>query len=254
MNHRIVPMLTLLALAPSALPQENQATKPVLMRTYKVKPGHVVTFEDVIKKYSAAFRKSGREFYMVWRGMAGDVYEYNTITDFKGLEMFDEPSILTRELGERTSILLSTQLAQAVDGVTQRIWHLHPDQSILGADKFKYAEAAFVGVSSLTAQGQENADQRKIVDALRTTGSKNFLTLHLDFGGDDYLALYLRPVEKVADLGRLPTLTALLGADEAKRISAARAQRRRFRHPYIWQYRAGLSFRKIEGGGAFSGN
>lgn len=247
MRFRIVPVLALLAIAPGALPQESRSTKPVLMRTFKVKPGHVTAFEDVIKKYGDAFRKSGREFYMVWRGMAGDLYEYNTLSDFKGLEMFDEPSILTRELGERTSILLSMQLAQAVDGVTQRIWHLHPDQSILSADKFKYAEAAFVGVSSVTAQGQENADQRKIVDALRTTSTRNFLTLHLDFGGDDYLALYLRPVEKVADLGRLPTLTALLGADEAKRISAARVQRRRFRHPYIWQYRAELSFRKIEG-------
>lgn len=253
MNYKLIPIAALLAIVPGASAQENRSTRPVLMRTYKVKPGHVTAFEDVIKKYGDVFRKSGREFYMVWRGMAGDLYEYNTMSDIKGLEIFDEPNILARELGERTSVLLSMQMAQALDGVTQRIWHLHPEQSIITADKFKYARANFVALRNISAQREEGADQKKVTDALRAAGGKNYWTLHLDYGGDDYLALYLTPVEKVAELKSPRTLTTLLGADESKRITTGREQRTRTRHPYIWQYRADLSFRKIETG-ASAGN
>ena len=234
--------------APSVFSQSPQGTKPVIMTTYKVKPGFVSTFEEVIKKYRDAQEKAGRRYYMVWRGMMGNAYEFTVMMDVPGIEVFEGQSPSLRAYGERGSIDLSNRLSLCLDGTTSQMWHLHPDQSIISVQDFRFARANFVALRQ-GAANEENADQRKIAVALRAAGGKNLWTHHLDYGGDDDMALYITPVDKLADLDKIPTLTQTLGVEESKRISAARQQRRRSRHPYLWRYRPELSFRHIEGDG-----
>ena len=234
--------------APSVFSQSREGTKPVIMTTYKVKPGHVSTFEEVIKKYRDAQEKAGRQSYMVWRGMMGDAYEFTVMMDVPGIEVFEGQSPSLKAYGERGSLDLANRLSLCLDGSTSQMWHLHPDQSIVSAQDFRFARANFVALRQGGAN-EENADQRKSAAGLRAAGGKNLWTLHLDYGGDDDMALYITPVDKLADLDKIPTLTQTLGAEESKRITAGREQRRRSRHPYLWRYRPELSFRKVDGDG-----
>ena len=247
---RITTLGILLAavIAAPAYPQadQTQSNRPVRIATYKVKPGSIAAFEDVMKKHREAHKKAGREFFMVWRGFMGDRYEFTTMTAISGLGVYDGPNPFVQAFGEGGAVALQNRLDQCLDGSTAQLWHLHPDQSIVSAQDFQYARVVDMVLRSDSAGLEHSAMQRKVVGAQGAAGMKNFWTLNLDYGGDDYRILYITPVDNLSALAAAPNLTKLMGAAEAAKISAAREQSTLSRRPYIWSYRPELSYRNLD--------
>lgn len=239
-------LLAALATLPALFAQsESTAPVPVLISKYQVKPGATLAFEDLVKKYAEAYKKAGRQHYMVWRTAMGDQYEYITMTDFPGLAAFDGPAPTTKAFGERGAAELGTRLALCISGVTRQLWHLHSDQSIVSAQDFKLARVTELSLRGSSAVTEHNNIQRKLIPAMKTAGRKNAWLLHLDYGGDDYRVLSIMPFEKYADAAVPQSLTSLVGAEESKRIVATRAQITVTRNAYLWAYRPELSFRNV---------
>lgn len=239
-------MLLALLLAPAAVAQVPPAnTIPVMIGKYRVKPGHVRTFEELMKSYSEAFKKEGRAFHMVWRTFMGDQYEFISMAAIPGLETFDRPGPLGKALGEGRAAEWGMRLAQCIDGVTRQVWHIHPEQSIWSEQNFRGARVTELSLRSGSALTEHNRAQTKVAAKMKETGRKNYWLLHLDYRGDDYRLLSITPFEKYAD-ARAGSLSALVGAEESKKIVAMREQVTASRHVYLWGYRRDLSFRTSE--------
>lgn len=236
----------LLAFLPAALAQTP--TPQLTVTKYTVKPSSVDAFEGVMKKFSDAFKKAGREYYMVFRTSQGDRNEYTVLASIPGIETFDRPSPLVPAYGEVGSLRLTRQLSDAVSSSTRQTWHMHPDMSIVSAQDFKIARVTEIALRNGAALSTANAIDKKLSSEMKKAGRKNAWLFHLDYGGDDYRSLYIAPFDSFADLKAAdtgPSLTKLVGAEEAKKIAAARGEYTRFRNVYIWSYRPELSFRNL---------
>ncbi len=245
---RSLTVLWALTLTPAAQTQDPNATRtiPVAILKYRVKPGSTGAFQDVMKKYREARKQTDRAFFLVWRTQMGDTYEYITMGDMTGLEAFDQPRSLAKAFGERGALDLSYRLSQCVDGVTRQMWHIHPEQSIWSEQAFRVARVTEIGLRDSQAVGEHNRAQTKVRGKQREKGTKNAWTLHLDYGGDDYRVLSIRPFDNYAEIGRDEPLSKLMGAGEAKEISAVRQKVTASRHVYLWSYLPDLSFRKSD--------
>lgn len=139
---------------------------------------------------------------------------------------------------------LSYRLSQCLDGLTRQVWHIHPEQSIWSAQDFRVARITELGLRNSAAVGEHNRAQTKVAAKAREAGRKNAWMLHLDYGGDDYRALSITPFDKWADIQADFSLSKLMGAEEAKKVTAIRNEATLSRHVYIWTYRPDLSYRK----------
>lgn len=236
----------LFALTPAVWAQSPQGTVPLVVRKYKVKPGSVRAFEEVVRKYRDAFKDQGRAFYMTWRTSMGDSYEYTVLAAIPGIVAFDSPSPLIKAFGERDAMEIGYRMAQFVDGTTQQLWHLHREQSIWSAQDFKGARITEIGLRNAEAGREHSRVQEPVVAKLREAGRKNYWTVHLDYGGDDFRALMITPFDTYGELEQPLSLSKLVGPEEAKKIVAIRDKTTRFRNVYLWSYRPDLSYRSAE--------
>jgi hypothetical protein len=247
MNRTLQTPILLLALLPAALAQTPAPpTQPLLVTRYIVKPNSTASFEEAQKKISEANRKAGREFYMVFRTSLGARNEYIVLTSIPGLEAFDGPAPSQTAYGD-LSAHINRQLNDALESSTRQIWHMHPDMNIVSAQDFKIARVTEIALRNRAAISTANAIDRKLRAEMKKAGRKNAWLLHLDYGGDDYRSLYITPFDNYADLkaNGSGSLDKLVGAEEAKKITAAREEYTRFRSVYIWSYRPELSFRNL---------
>lgn len=167
------------------------------VRVTHVKPGMAAAFRELHQKeVLPALKKGGVKELSFWTTATyGEGYENVTVSPSEGLKRLDEPSALTRALGEEGARALTTKWGQLVTDTRQFSLQTRPELSI--PPKTNDAPKLAVVYRSQIAPGRVNEYEEVFKNFtlpwLRKSEHKGFLLGRVGFGGDsnEYIGMFL---------------------------------------------------------------
>jgi len=148
----ISALLFAVAITPFCMAQNQPAPQAYLVSAVKVKPGMMDQYRELMKNETLpAFKKAGGREWHTWvvqtLGEAGEVWTFRPISNLKEL---DEPSFLTRALGEAGARALIAKRAQLVVSARTFLATTVPDLSVQPKSEVKLG----VGVINTVTPGR----------------------------------------------------------------------------------------------------
>lgn len=145
-------LLIAVAITPFCLAQNQPVPQTYLVSAVKVKPGMMDQFRELLKNETLpAFKKAGGKEWHTWvvqtLGESGEVWTFRPVASMKEL---DEPSFLTRALGEAGARALVAKRAQLIVSARTFLATTVPDMSVQPKGEMKLC----IGVINTVTPGR----------------------------------------------------------------------------------------------------
>ncbi len=212
--------------------------------TTRVKPDMRQEYEGYMKEISAAYKKGGAPFRVVFQNAFGDLNEFTSVTQIPNFAAMEQPSLLTKVMGEDNWAHLSRSLARcSID--SQRVGAQSRDD--ISIRKTPPATYGYGLVShTLIAPGHmadyESWLKSDYLPALKKAGVEDYWVNRTIFGGNFNEVTAVRWLKSTADLDGGPILNKAIGAEAAAKINAKAAPFIRSQRLVVIHVRADLSY------------
>ena len=233
-----IPTQTTAAQTTAAQPAQPTATPPVYnVRITHVKPNMVRAFQELQKnEVLPALKKGGVKESSFWTtAQFGDSYEIVTIGPSSGLARFDEPSALTKALGEEGARALLEKWSQLVNDTRQFSLRLRPELSIPPKtnDAPKLAVVYRQKVAPNRANEYEEIFKNFALPQFRKTEQKAFLMGRVGFGGDsnEYIGMFM--VDSFTDMNKWMASFANAGSGAGAKLAGIVTQQESAVYRYV---------------------
>ena len=193
----------------AASPATEQASAPrqrFWVTETHVKPEMTTQFREFyLKETLPAQQKGGVKQQSVWTTAAfGEAFEYVTIRPIEGLQQFDEPSAMTKALGEEGARKWAAKRATMIVSTRSYIMQARPEMSLAPSSDY-IPKLAFVTRASI-APGRslehESYIKTDVLPILKKANPKGQLVNKVAQGGDT--EMYITATCWI----RLPTMTS----------------------------------------------
>lgn len=153
-----------------------------------VKPEMMTQFREFyLKETLPAQQKAGVKQQSVWTTAAfGDAFQYITIRPIEGLQEFDEPSPMTKALGEEGARKWAAKRATMIVSTRSYIMQARPEMSI-APNPNEVPKLVFVVRQSIApgrSTDYENYIKNDVLPIVKKTNPKGFLFNKVTNGGD----------------------------------------------------------------------
>jgi len=219
-NQAIATCLGLAALSLTAMAQNG----PTLLNVARVqvKPDRIGEYMDVEGQYTAAYKKGGGTLRAVYRGTAGNPFEFLVITAVPNYAALDGSSPYAKGSTETELARMAARRAQCVDAVRVTYERARGD---LGFSSPDAPQPSTVMVTRVTVRPDmleqfTAAVKNELAPALKKSGQSSFLARQVDFGGTRNVFTFRSPIVKYADLDGESPLVKGLGQDAAMKLGA----------------------------------
>ncbi len=219
-NPTIATCLGLAALSLTAMAQDQVVLLNVAR--VQVKPDRIADYMDVEGQYTAAYKKGGGTLRAVYRGAAGNPFEFLVITAMPGYAVLDGASPYAKGSGETQLARMAARRSQCVDAV--RVTYERP-RGDLGFNTPAAPQPERVIVTRVTVR-PDMTDQfaatvkNELVPALKKSGQTSLLARQVEFGGTRNVFAFRSPLVKWSDLDGENPLVRGLGREAAMKLSA----------------------------------
>jgi len=197
---------------------------PVLLNVARVqvKPDRIGEYMDVEGQYTAAYKKGGGTLRAVYRGNAGNPFEFLVITAVPNYAALDGRSPYAKGVTETELARMADRRAQCVDSVRVTYERARGD---LGFNSPAAPQPSTVMVTRVTVRPdmleQFTATvKNELVPALKKSGQASLLARQVEFGGTRNVFSFRSPVGKWAELDGDNALVKGLGREAAVKLSA----------------------------------
>ena len=199
--------------------------------------------EFYLKETLPAQQKAGVKQQSVWTTAAfGEAFEYVTIRPIEGLQEFDEPSPMTKALGEEGARKWAAKRATMIVSTRSYVMQARPEMS-LAPDPNAVPKLAFVSRASI-APGRstdfENYVKNDVLPIVKKTNPKGHLVTKVTTGGDTEAYISATLLDSFADFEKWG---AALAKEGYGNIVAKRAGIVMRREMAVYRYVPELSIR-----------
>ncbi len=177
--------------APAAAAGTDQASTPAqrfwVTETH-VKPEMMTQFREFVQKESLpAYQKAGYKQQSVYTTASlGESFEFITIRPIESLQQFDEPSFITKALGEEGARKWAAKRAAMIVSAHSYIMQARPELSI-APNPNEVPKLVFVVRQSIApgrSTDYENYIKNDVLPIVKKTNPKGFLFNKVTNGGD----------------------------------------------------------------------
>ncbi len=219
-NQAIATCVGLAALSLTAMAQNGPALLNVAR--VQVKPDRVGEYMDVEGQYTAAYKKGGGTLRAVYRGAAGNPFEFLVITAVPNYAALDGKSPYAKGTTEAELTRMAARRAQCVDAVRVTYERQRVD---LGFNPRNAPQPSMVMVTRVTVRPDmvepfTATVKNELAPALKKSGQSSFLARQVDFGGTRNVFSFRSPLVKYADLDGESPLVKGLGQEAATKLGA----------------------------------
>lgn len=176
------------AASPAAAEQASAPRQRYFVIATRVKPEMMIQYHEFYQKETLpALIKVGLKEQSVWTSATlGEGFEYITIRPIDGLQQFDEPSLMTKALGEEGVRQWGTKRGTMIVSSRSYVMQARPDMS-LAPNPNDVPKLAFVSRASI-APGRstefENYVKNDVLPIVKKTNPKGHLVNKVTLGGD----------------------------------------------------------------------
>ena len=209
-----------------------------------VKPEMMTQFREFVEKESLpAYQKAGyKQQSMYTTASLGESFEFITIRPIESLQQFDEPSFITKALGEEGARKWAAKRATMIVSAHSYITQARPELSIAPTSN-EPAKLAFVIRQSITpgrSADFENLIKNEALPIIKKANPKGYIVRKVGTGGDleEYHTVVL--MDSFADYEKW---TATLTKEGYDKVAAKRAGIVMHRELAVYRYVPELSLR-----------
>lgn len=209
-----------------------------------VKPEMAPQFREFyLKETLPALQKAGVKQQSVWTTAAfGEAFEYVTIRPIEGLQQFDEPSPMTKALGEEGARKWAAKRATMIVSTRSYIMQARPEMST-APNPNDVPKLAFVTRASI-APGRstefENYIKNDVLPIIKKTSLKGQLVNKVAQGGDTEMYITATLLDSFADYDKW---AAALQKEGYANVVSKRAGIMTHRESAVYRYVPELSIR-----------
>jgi hypothetical protein len=179
-------------------------------------------FEGYLKQLIAAYKKAGTLWFLTLETFAGDTTEYTTVVPVMRFRDLDDPSVVTKVLGEAGWERLSRRIARCYTAQSRQYATPHTELEIDNADV--PTGMYWVETSTLVAPGKMgdylNWLKNDYRPALEKAGVARFLVSQPIFGAVAGEIVTRRMLKNLAEIDGGAVLSRALSDEQARAIAA----------------------------------
>ena len=230
------------AASPATTEQAAAARQRFWVTETHVKPEMATQFREFFQKETLpAQQKAGVKQQSVWTTATfGEAFEYVTIRPIEGLQQFDEPSPMTKALGEEGARQWAAKRATMIVSTRSYIMQARPEMSLAPSSDY-IPKLAFVTRASI-APGRslehESYIKTDVLPILKKANSKGQLVNKVAQGGDTEMYITATLLDSFADYDKW---AAALQKEGYANVVAKRAGIMAHRESVVYRYVPELS-------------
>jgi hypothetical protein len=200
-------------------------------------------YEAWQKQLTAAYKKAEVPSRAVLQTMMGDLFEYVSVAPLAKFADMDGASPVERALGKEQAASLMRKGAGYITSA-RRLATLAMDDLSIQTPGPPDPYALVIILRLLPTKVPEFAAWMKeeYLPAMKKAEVKNFWVSQPLFGGESLERVTVRPMKSMAEIDSGPVVMRALGAEEARKLAARRAELIDSSQMRIMKYRADLSY------------
>ena len=188
----------------------------------QVKPDHIGEYLDMEKQYTAAFKKGGGTLRAVYRGSAGNPFEFLVISAVPNYAALDARSPYAKGTTETELARMADRRSRCTDAV--RVTYERPLNDLgfnpAGAPQPSRVIVVRVNVRPEMVDQYMATVKNELVPAMKKAGEPSFLARRVEWGGSQNVFTFRVPLAKFADLDGPNPLVKGLGPEAAAKLGA----------------------------------
>lgn len=176
--------------AQPAQPAAGQSSTVLIYTHAVVKPDHITTYTDNLKKRAEAYKKAGVPYFHVYQGMAGNPFEFLLIREVPSMAALEDTNVLSKVMSEAERVRLNMERDQCTESV--RVTYLNGVAVVGQSGMKKYRIYSRIRVRPGSAEAYETAIKQELVPALAKDDTVRYRLRRVAWGGSasDYIATY----------------------------------------------------------------